>query len=190
MIRTARIGTLIGTVAMGVGLGITSATPALAQSGTEASASGPASEFFEPGAKTDNLFKSGAELTIKGNADSELSPSASWPPPPARVDMGESCGTEVIQKTSGQGKTTLVLSVSKERSVKLSGQGGFSKGLISSAVGFDVTKTYKVTNETRYEVPSRKFGTVEAYTLFHHYKVFGSIDVYKPSGVCFNQWVK
>lgn len=106
----------------------------------------------------------------------------------------------MIGKTSGSGKTTLVLSINKERSVVLSGNAGVDSGAISAAVGFSVTKTYRVANETRYEVPKGKFGTIEAYTLLHHYKVRVSIphwpipgvrlvDVYKPIGVCFNQWL-
>ncbi|MFF8430930.1 hypothetical protein ACF07Y_38505 [Streptomyces sp. NPDC016566] len=198
MNRTAGIGALIGAVAMGAGLGITSATPALAQSGTEAAAASSVGASFEPGAKMPgNLFKPGAKLTIKRNADYERSPSATAAQPQSRIDKGETCGTEVISKTSGHGKTTLVLSVSKERAVKLSGEAGLSKGIISAKVGFDVTDIYKVTDESRYEVPKNKFGTIEAYTLFHHYRVmiFGPrgnqpVEVYKPIGVCFNQWLE
>ncbi|KUM97536.1 hypothetical protein AQI88_06265 [Streptomyces cellostaticus] len=85
-----------------------------------------------------------------------------------------------------------MLSVSQEQAVKYSGQGGISKGMLSLAVGFDVTKSYKVTNETRFEVPKHKFGTVEAYTLYRHYRVQIGwwIDVFKPVGVCFNQWAE
>jgi hypothetical protein len=42
--------------------------------------------------------------------------------------MGESCGTDVIQKTSGAGKTTLVLTVSKEVAVMKSAKGGSELG--------------------------------------------------------------
>ncbi|MEU2717835.1 hypothetical protein [Streptomyces sp. NPDC007205] len=199
MKRTARVGMLVGAVAMGAVLGLNSATPALAQSGTAASAASPVSQFFEPGAKVPgDLFKPGAQLTIKRNADYarsvKLDPASSQAAP---IDMGEACHTEVISKTSGSGPTTLVLSVNKERSVVLNGQGGISLGAISASVGFSVTKAYRVTNETRYEVPKGKFGTVEAYTLMHHYRArvtmrpyLGVVDVYKPVGVCFNQWAE
>jgi hypothetical protein len=201
MNRTARIGALIGAIAMGMGLGVSSATPALAQGGAAAATASPVNQFFEPGAKIPaNLFKPGAQLTIKRNADYVRSLNAAPASPrDGKQDLGESCSTEVIGKTSGSGKTTLVLSINKERSVVLSGEAGVSAGSISAAVGFSVTNSYRVTNETRYEVPRGKFGTVEAYTLMHHYRVaiFQSwpfpgahvVDVYKPVGVCFNQWL-
>ena len=193
MNHTARIGALIGAAAMGASLGVASATPALAQSGTMTATAGPTSEFFEPGVKIPgNISKPGAKLTIKRNAEYARSLSTAHTQPQGRVDLGDSCGTDVIDKTTGSGKTTLVLSVNKERSVQLTGEGGLSKGMISAAVGFSVTNTYKVTNETRYEVPRGKYGHVEAYTLFRHYLVqvmFNKVHVFKPIGVCFNQWL-
>ncbi|MFH8339820.1 hypothetical protein [Streptomyces sp. AM6-12] len=196
MKRTAKIGTLIGAVVMSVGLGVSSASPAAAQSGTDIATTSPVTKFFEPGTKIPgNLSKPGAKLIVKPNAAAR-SLSAAPPQTLGRVDLGESCSTEVISKTSGQGKTTLVLSVSKERAVQLSGDAGISKGWITVSVGFSVTNTYKVTNETRYEVPKGKYGTVEAYTLLEHYRVqvpwhgfTRMVDVYKPIGVCFNQWL-
>lgn len=195
MNRTARIGALVGTVAMVMGLGITSATPALAHGRTGAATANPVNEFFEPGSKVpESIFKSGAKLTIKRNANyvRSLNSPVRAQPHSRVIDAGESCGTTVIDKTTGSGKTTLVLSVSQEQAVKYSGEGGISKGMLSIAVGFDVTKSYKVTNETRFEVPKHKFGTVEAYTLYHHYRVQLGwwIDVFKPVGVCFNQWAE
>ncbi|MEU7059027.1 hypothetical protein [Streptomyces sp. NPDC046197] len=197
MKRTARIGALIGAVAMSVGLGVNSATPAAAQGEVKAATAGSVTQFFEPDAKLPgNLFKPGAKLIIKPNPDYVRPISTVTAQPRGPVDLGESCGTEVISKTSGQGKTTLVLTVSKERAVELSGDAGISKGLISASVGFSVTNTYKVTNETRYEVPSGKHGNIEAYTLSEHYLVevpwhgfTRRVDVYKPIGVCFNQWL-
>lgn len=194
MNRVAKIGALIGAVTMSVGLGVTSATPAAAQGGVRTATESPGTAFFEPGAKVpDNLFKPGAKLIIKRNAGYVRSVVAKSQ---AATDLGESCGTEVISKTSGQGKTTLVLSVSKERAVMLSGDAGISKGLISASVGFSVTKSYKVTDETRYEVPRGKHGNIEAYTLFEHYRVKipyhgfdRPVDVFKPIGVCFNEWL-
>ncbi|MEU3030342.1 hypothetical protein ACPCBC_24455 [Streptomyces incarnatus] len=197
MKRAAKIGALTGTVAMSVGLGISSASPAAAQSGENTASTSAVTKFFEPGTKIPgNLFRPDAKLTVKPNADYTRTISAAPPQTLGRVDLGESCSTEVISKTSGQGKTTLVLSVSKERAVQLSGDAGISKGLISASVGFSVTNTYKVTNETRYEVPKGKHGTVEASTLLEHYRVqvpwhgiTRPVDVYKPIGVCFNQWL-
>ncbi|MFE4698036.1 hypothetical protein ACFRIC_13295 [Streptomyces sp. NPDC056738] len=193
MNSTARIGVLVGAVAVSMGLAI---TPAAAQDATKTPRASPIAQFFEPGAKIPgNLTKPGARLTIKHNTDYAQSPSIVRPRWVS--NLGESCSTQVISKTAGNGKTTLVLSVTKERSVQLSGSAGISKGLISANVGFDVTNTYKVTDETRYEVPRGKHGNIEAYTLFQHYLVKfrdmrsipHTVDVYKPIGVCFNQWL-
>ncbi|MGW3663963.1 hypothetical protein [Streptomyces sp. NPDC005141] len=193
MNRTAGIGTLIGAVAVSMGLAV---TPAAAQDETKTPNASPVTQFFDPGAEIpDNLSKPGARLIIKHNAD--YARSLSTVSPRSVSNLGESCSTQVISKTSGSGKTTLVLSVSKERSVQLSGSAGVAKGLISANVGFDVTNSYKVTDETRYEVPRGKHGNIEAYTLFQHYfvkfrdmhSIPREVDVYKPIGVCFNQWL-
>ncbi|MEU7046697.1 hypothetical protein AB0A77_37435 [Streptomyces varsoviensis] len=189
MNRAAKLATLTGAVAMSVvSLGGISAAPALAQSSEGAARGSSAKDFFEPGAKIpDSVLKSGAKLTVKRNS----SPGAATPRLAGSVtDLGESCGTDVLQKTSGAGKTTLVLTVSQEVAVQKSGKGGIDWKAVSAEVGFSVTKTYKVENQTRYEVPQGKNGTIEAYPLSHHYQVnaFGGVQVYKPVGVCFNQW--
>ncbi|MGW1288104.1 hypothetical protein ACWD4N_31575 [Streptomyces sp. NPDC002586] len=193
MNRTARIGALISTVAMSVGLGVTSAAPAVAQDGIRTATASPVAEFFRPGAKVPgNLFKPGAKLTIKRNTDYVRSLSTVPAKPQDRIDLGESCGTDVISKSDGPGPTTLIVSVNKEHSVQLMGDAGISKSAISASVGFSVTDTYRVTNETRYEVPKNKHGYVEAYPLFEHYRVMvwtRAIEVFKPIGVCFNSWV-
>ncbi|MBH1938950.1 hypothetical protein I5Q34_32615 [Streptomyces sp. AV19] len=194
MNRTARRGTLVGAVAMSVlGLVGTSAAPALAQDKAEVPSATSVKDFFKPGDKIpDSIFKPGAKLTIKRNV--EGSPRAAAPSLARSgvTDMGESCGTNVIQKTSGSGKTTLVMTVSKEVAVQKSASGGVDWGIVSAQVGFSVTRTYKVENQTRFEVPRGKYGTIEAYPLYHHYRVnlpiAGYAEIYKPIGVCFNQW--
>ncbi|MFF4396958.1 hypothetical protein [Streptomyces sp. NPDC001480] len=196
MNRTARIGALVGAAAVSMGLAVTPAAPAAAQDRVKTPAASTVAEFFEPGAKIPvNVSKPGARLILKRNADSARPLSAVSAQ--SVSDLGEMCNTEVISKTAGQGKTTLVLSVNKERSVQLSGEAGLSKGLISAAVGFSVTNTYRVTDETRYEVPRGKHGNIEAYTLLEHYRLKITdihriphvVEVYKPIGVCFNEWL-
>ncbi|MFI1939636.1 hypothetical protein ACH44C_21075 [Streptomyces purpureus] len=68
---------------------------------------------------------------------------------------------------------------------------------ISLGMGWDVQKTYTVSNQTRYEVPKGKFGVIEAYPLYNLYKgtaydatgsPYGTVYAYKPVGVCFNQY--
>ncbi|MBM4796416.1 hypothetical protein HXP44_31380 [Streptomyces sioyaensis] len=119
---------------------------------------------------------------------------------------GEVCGTDVIDKETGRGKTTLVMNVKKGVASQVSAQMEISKGAISAGVGYDVTKSIEVAKETRFEVPKGKFGTIEAYVQYALYR--GDIytnngmgvdpkfptgkmaTVMKPIGVCFNEWAK
>ncbi|WP_431043742.1 hypothetical protein ACQUSR_18875 [Streptomyces sp. P1-3] len=112
--------------------------------------------------------------------------------------VGERCGLTKIGKTSGQGKTTLVLTVSKAVSAEVSADVKVEVGVVSAGVGFKVNRTYTVENQTRFEVPKGKYGYVEAYPLYDQYtfKVYkdgkkkGDGYAMKPVGVCFNQWAK
>ncbi|MFK0266103.1 hypothetical protein ACIQU1_32920 [Streptomyces angustmyceticus] len=117
---------------------------------------------------------------------------------------GEVCGTDVIDKETGHGKTTLVMNVKKGLASKVSAEMAISKGAISLGVGYDVTKSIEVSKETRFEVPKGKFGTIEAYVQYKLYR--GQIytnsglgtepkfptgktaTVMKPTGICFNEW--
>ncbi|MEU2563171.1 hypothetical protein ABZ626_28080 [Streptomyces longispororuber] len=109
--------------------------------------------------------------------------------------QGQNCGTRLLQQTSGRGKTTLVLTVSKSVATERKSDVSLSAGKISAAMGFSVSKSYTVENQTRYEVPKGRFGTIQAYPLYDHYTyqaVFANKKyagyVLKPVGVCFNQW--
>ncbi|GGV53583.1 hypothetical protein [Streptomyces spectabilis] len=109
--------------------------------------------------------------------------------------QGQNCGTRLLQQTSGRGKTTLVLTVSKSVATERKSEAKISAGTLSAAMGFSVSKSYTVENQTRYEVPKGRFGTIQAYPLYDHYTyqaVLGKIKrsgyVLKPVGVCFNQW--
>ncbi|MEU5686265.1 hypothetical protein [Streptomyces venezuelae] len=110
--------------------------------------------------------------------------------------QGELCGLRKIQKTSGRGKTTLVMTVSKSVSSEVSTEVGIDYKIVSAAVGFKVTKSYTVEDQTRFEVPKNKFGYIEAYPLYDKYtfsiyqgsKKKGEGTALRPVGVCFNQW--
>lgn len=109
--------------------------------------------------------------------------------------QGQNCGTRLLQQTSGQGKTTLVLTVSKSVATIKQSEAKIDAGTLSAAMGFSVSKSYTVENQTRYEVPKGRFGTIQAYPLYDHYTyqaVLGKLKrsgyVLKPVGVCFNQW--
>ncbi|MGW2921642.1 hypothetical protein ACWDBF_27745 [Streptomyces angustmyceticus] len=117
---------------------------------------------------------------------------------------GEVCGTHVIDKETGRGKTTLVMNVKKGLASKISAEASISKAGISAGVGYDVTKSIEVSKETRFEVPKGKFGTIEAYVQYKLYRgeiytnsgigvepkfpTGKSATVMKPTGICFNEW--
>lgn len=113
--------------------------------------------------------------------------------------VGQLCGTSRIQQTSGAGKTTLVMRVEKSVAVTVKTDAKIEMKFVTLGMGWDVTRSYTVANETRYEVPKGKFGTIEAYPLYDQYTgvatnrfgaPMGLVSVSKPIGVCFNQWVK
>ncbi|MFF1561886.1 hypothetical protein [Streptomyces sp. NPDC058279] len=108
----------------------------------------------------------------------------------------------MIQQTSGQGKTTLVLSVERSVAATVTKEINVDLKYVSAGVGWSVTNSYAVKNETRYEVPAGKCGTVQAFPLYDVYQAdayTGStgnyptgkkVWAYKPVGVCFNQWAQ
>ncbi|OEJ22614.1 hypothetical protein BGK67_32585 [Streptomyces subrutilus] len=116
--------------------------------------------------------------------------------------IAQSCGTNMIQQTSGQGKTTLVLSVEKSVAATVTKEVNVDLKYVSAGMGWSVTSTYGVKNESRFEVPDGKWGTVQAFPLFDVYEgeawagVGGDLPTgkrvwaYKPVGVCFNQWAQ
>ncbi|MFJ3310061.1 hypothetical protein ACIPSA_45090 [Streptomyces sp. NPDC086549] len=139
-----------------------------------------------------------AETSGADDADGMVQPMADWAKVTGATYRGEQCGTNVIQKTSGHGKTTLTMSVQKSVATKWSATASISAGAVSAGMGWDVTKTYTVTDQTAFSVPSGKFGTIEAYPLYDVYSFnetskvdggkLGTGRALKPVGVCFNQW--
>ncbi|MEV6777621.1 hypothetical protein [Streptomyces syringium] len=197
VIRTASIGVLTGILAMGaMGAGTAAAAPSSPTAEKAYAFSGNVPKgFFKPTSRT--IVKRNAGVPEAGKtARSPQSPDGFKDLRNVR-ENGELCGTSVIQKTSGAGKTTLVLSVDKSVAVQWSATASITASAVSAGVGFNVTKTYAVKNETRFEVPSGKHGTIEAYPLYDSYvgDVYeggwlktGTATVLKPIGVCFNQW--
>lgn len=125
--------------------------------------------------------------------------AGSWVKATGRRYLGEQCGTSKIGSTSGHGATTLTLSVKKSVATKWSATAAITTGAVSAGMGFDVTKTYEVTDQSAYPVPKKKFGVIEAYPLYDVYgfneisradgRKIGTGKVTKPVGVCFNQWL-
>ncbi|MCL8013801.1 hypothetical protein [Streptomyces sp. AS02] len=152
----------------------------------------------------DGFFKPGSNTVVKRTAPATSAPAPSDASTSARAGMtlkningpNEVCGTTKLQKTSGAGKTTLVMTVSKSVSAELSSEVSVDAQVVSGKLGFKVTGTFGVEDQTRYEVPKGKFGYIEAYPLYDMYtfnvysgsKNLGSSWAMKPVGVCFNQW--
>ncbi|GGW25335.1 hypothetical protein [Streptomyces xantholiticus] len=164
-------------------------------------------KFFDPSPNTIVKVTTGSV-----GADERPNRSDSVSPAPADATafrfvknkqyVGQSCGTDVIQQTSGRGKTTLVLTVDKKVDATVKKEISIDLGQISAGMGWDVTKSYGVSNQTRYEVPRGRFGTVQAFPLYDQYvgEVWEGVSgafptgkhvyAYKPVGVCFNQWLE
>jgi hypothetical protein len=113
------------------------------------------------------------------------------------TSTGDSCGVKSLGKSEGKGPQRLYLSISKGVSATVSANVSISKGIISSGVGFDVTKSYTVTHASFYNVPKGKYAVLEGFPLytvknFNIYKDVSGPDkkigygsAGKPTGVCF-----
>jgi hypothetical protein len=147
-------------------------------------------------------FTPNDNTVVKRSAEAMAAPGASAFDAAAATKLknvkyaGELCGLQKIGKISGQGKTTLVLTVSKSVSAQVESSATVEVKVVSAGVGFKVDRTYTVEDQTRYEVSKGKYGYVEAYPLYDQYtfnvykggKKKGSGYAMKPVGVCFNQW--
>ncbi|MBT2406333.1 hypothetical protein J7I97_03490 [Streptomyces sp. ISL-87] len=165
-------------------------------------------KFFTPGPNTVVKRNSSGSEGVLLSAES-ASPIA--PAPAGTTDyfviknahrISQSCGTDLLQATSGRGKTTLVLSVEKSVAATVTKEVKVDLKYVSAGMGWSVTNTYSIKNETRFEVPEGKWGSVQAFPLYDVYEgnayqgVGGNLPTgkkvwaYKPVGVCFNQWAQ
>ncbi|MFD6115303.1 hypothetical protein ACFWG0_35130 [Streptomyces yangpuensis] len=199
------VAAMAGALAATMGSGVSYAVSG-APLGVPADAVSADGKFFTPGPNT-VVKRNAAPADASALSAESVSPVA---PGPAGTEdfytiknahwIAQSCGTELIQQTSGQGKTTLVLSVDKSVSATVTKEINVDLKYISAGMGWSVTSSYGVKNETRYEVPAGKWGTVQAFPLYDvfegdaHHGVGGGLPTgkkvwaYKPVGVCFNQW--
>ncbi|MGW5852491.1 hypothetical protein ACWFQ8_31965 [Streptomyces sp. NPDC055254] len=163
-------------------------------------------KFFTPGPNT--VLKQAEVPAPNGQSSAGITSPVAPAPEGAeayyRIKNGhwinQVCGTDVIQQTSGQGKTTLVMSVEKSVAATVTKEINVDLKYISAGLGWSVTSTYTVKNESRYEVPAGKWGAIQAFPLYDVYEgeawagVGGDLPTgkrvwaHKPIGVCFNQW--
>lgn len=148
--------------------------------------------FFKPGAHT--VVKRSIPQQIPANSPAKLKDAGGIKVTYSRP--AEVCGTELLEKTSGKGKTILVMSVETSVKATSSGEFGVSKGSIAAKLGFSTDDTFALKQETRYEVPKGNLGFIEAYPTFDQYTINAYVNGelkktgwwLKPTGVCFNQW--
>jgi hypothetical protein len=108
------------------------------------------------------------------------------------------CGTAVLAEASGRGHMTLRIDETESVSTTLSTSISASKGAISAAVGWDVTKSRSITVSGSREVPRGEYGVLRAYTRYSGKKfdvqqapqlgneiLQRGKTAYKPIGVCF-----
>jgi hypothetical protein len=195
MNRISKIAVLTSAAILSMaGAGTASAVQASTPEASTASASIP-----------DGFFKPTANTTVKRTTTATSTPATPRVDPPGSeykvtdVDgPNDVCGTTRLERTSGAGKTTLVMTVSKSVSAQLSGEVAGAAKAVTAKLGFSVTGTTTIEDQTRYEVPKGKFGHIEAYPLYDMYTFNVSLLggkkraawAMKPAGVCFNQWTE
>ncbi|MBB1256543.1 hypothetical protein H3146_24800 [Streptomyces sp. OF3] len=106
---------------------------------------------------------------------------------------GQRCGLDLIRQVSGNGPQTLTLSISESVSSQWSASVSISAKKVTAGVGFNVTKSFTVTQGTSYSVPKGKYGSIAAYPLYDVYSFktaapSGQGWAMKPVGVCFSKW--
>ncbi|MFD5737853.1 hypothetical protein ACFWIY_34350 [Streptomyces sioyaensis] len=198
MNRATRVGALIGALAIStLCAGTAEAASTVSGRAQTAAVGQEESGFFTPG--PDALFMKNADAGTHSSAKDAVTTNGIFPSVKHVKHLGQSCGTKLIQHTSGLGKTTLVMSVEKSVATTVSTEAKIDATYISIGMGWDVTRSYTVKDETRFEVPKGKFGYVQAFPLYEHYRGTaydqfdiprGEVHAYKPVGVCFSEYAK
>ncbi|WP_426793636.1 hypothetical protein [Streptomyces sp. YGL11-2] len=155
-----------------------------------------ANQQAKPGtAIAKGFFKPDAHTVVKRNVPKQMPKQslAGLKSSPDNQISGpvEVCGTDTLDKTSGQGKGTLVMTVEKSVKTALNGEFGLSNDDLSAKLGFSVEDSVTVKDEHRYDVPAGKTGFIVAHPTYDQYTVttFGKAGfVMKPTGVCFQSW--
>lgn len=111
---------------------------------------------------------------------------------------GEACGVEVLRDSYYPGPATGTMNVAESVPAKWSANVGISTSVVNAGVGFDVTKTYKVSDSHSIHAPSGYIAELIAYPIYYvvtfdvwydpmigdPYKT-GFGDAMKPIGVYF-----
>lgn len=112
-------------------------------------------------------------------------------------------GREVLDSAEGYGPIRLTVTVSQSVSATFSSTIGINAEVVSTGMGFSVTKTYTVADSGIIDVPAKKYGLLEAHTKYKVYnfdimqgyligedKKIGTGQALKPSGVIFASYME
>lgn len=108
------------------------------------------------------------------------------------------CGIEILRQSSYKGPATATMSVKTGVAATWSANVGVSAEEVSTGLGFNVTKSYEVSDTYQIQVPTGKTYTIVARPFFQYYTYevwydpligfdykAGNGNAYKPIGVCF-----
>ncbi|WP_240371890.1 DUF6426 family protein [Anoxybacteroides rupiense] len=114
------------------------------------------------------------------------------------MSSGEACGTKIIRQSTFAGPATATLSVKEGVNASWSSNTNVSAEVVSTGLGFNVTKSYEVSDTYQIKVPSGKTYTIVARPYYQTYNfdvwydpIIGSDykagygNAFKPIGVCF-----
>ncbi|KJE28272.1 hypothetical protein LG52_1913 [Geobacillus kaustophilus] len=75
------------------------------------------------------------------------------------ITTSEACGTEIIRQSTFKGPSTATMSIKQGVSATWSSNTNISAETVSAALGFNVTKSYEVTDTYQIQVPAGKTGS-------------------------------
>jgi hypothetical protein len=114
------------------------------------------------------------------------------------IASGEVCGIEVIRSSLYKGPAMATMTISEAIATQFVTGTGISAEVVSAKLGFNVTKTYTVSDTYSINVPKGKTYKIIAHPIFiaYNFEVWydpllgsdyqvGTGDVLKPIGVCF-----
>ncbi len=114
------------------------------------------------------------------------------------ITTSEARGTEIIRQSTFKGPSTATMSIKQGVSATWSSNTNISAETVSAALGFNVTKSYEVTDTYQIQVPAGKTYTIIArpYYKVYNFEVWydpligwdskvGYGYAAKPVGVCF-----
>jgi hypothetical protein len=117
------------------------------------------------------------------------------------IHPSEVCGIKVIRSSLYKGPATATMTIGEAVAAQLITETGISAEVVSATLGFNVTKTYTVSDTYSIQVPKGRTYKITAHPVFLVYDfevwydpIFGSDyrvgvgNALKPIGVCFHYY--